>query len=517
MKKILSLMLVILLALSLTPAYAAGNTFFFCMKADSTKAYISEDGQNMEYKEMQSSNGAIVKTLVLDGSTYLPFRFVVEIAGWTEGKITAKTGEANTFQFEQVGSVQKLKLRTATKTHEKEINKDFSYQVAGEQNERIFNIKNIDGSLYVPLRYIADILGARTGWDGNTGNIYFASSREVMNTFVESNNTLKFNKLFAVSYKAYDNNLVYSSMYMKSDGNITSIEADLKSSESYSCVSRLRKNIYFINDKNFKVYTKREDSNEISEVKFYNTNNSLENITADILLNDGKSLWGIATENAGDAIGKLFRADFDGMNFRYVDPYENCYNLLYREYNGNKYIFYVLDDNRTIIRMNTETLQKQVITVYDDGGEGVSNIGMMTLGDGNLFYKNIYTGQFTALTFDQNIYMDSYITVNSSFAKNLSKNGGQSIGEVISLNYDDDNKILFFAADKTGGLYYYDAVTKSMGSLKTSSDLKTRIAIIKNSYNTYKVFNNSKGKEESILVSVKDGGITIDGNINLKR
>lgn len=516
MKKILLLMLVFFSSLSLTPAYAAGNTFFFCMTADSTEAYVSEDGQNIEYKEMKSSNGAIVKTLVIDGSTYLPFRFVVEIAGWTEGKITLKTGEANTFQFEQTGSVQRLKLRTANKTHEKEINKDFPYQVAGEQSERIFNIKNIDGSLYVPLRYIADILGAKTGWDSKTGNIYFASSREVMNTFVESNNTLKFSKLFAVSYKAYDNNLVYSSMYMKSDGNISSIEADLKSTESYSCVSRLRKNIYFINDKNFKVYTKREDSNEISEVKFYNTNNSSENITADILLNDGKSLWGIATESAGNVIGKLFRADFDGMNFRYVDD-ANCYNLIYREYNGNKYIFYVLDDNRTIIRMNTETLQKQIITVYDDGGDGISNIGMLTLGEGNIFYKDIHTGQFNALTFDQNIYLDSYITVNSSLAKNLSKNGGQSIGEVVSLNYDDDNKILYFTAEKTGGLYYYDAVNKTMGSLKTSSDLKTRIAIIKNGYNTYKVFNNSKGKEESILVSVKDDGVTIDGNIHLKR
>lgn len=546
MKKISAILAAAMLSASLPlnagAASDASASFFLCMQGDSSIAYISEDGQMGDYRTMVSSNGATVKALIIDGSTYLPFRFLSELAGWQEGDMevtvkatpipgtvnvgmtvnstTKKEANKNVFKFVMDGDSQKLQMRGTGSIFERVVGQDFDYaiKVDGKSETRTFCIKNIDGSLYMPLRYMADILGAKADYDSKTGNIYFAGNAQIMNTFVDNNKTFKFEKTVSGTYKLYDNMLMYSEEYLTSSGKTTStVSAELgEKARSYSCVSRSFDNLYFLNESDYRVYTKKENEGKTHKIDFYNKSNGVEDFAVDVVFTDGEKLWGSQLDT-----GRIFCADMNGRNLEYIADTDGAYNLLYREYENKGYIFYMKSDRTTLMRLDPQTLVSTEVSIRDvSGNNSLYNVGIITLGKDSVIYKNAGTGVLHYVPLFGNMYTDSYIQAGNM--RLADRYNGKVLGEVQSMNYDDENGILFFTCLTSDGiagdgLYYYDTISSQLGCLRTSSEIKSRISIIKKGYDVYGVGFSGDNRVEEIQVKIILGRINIDGNITLNR
>ena len=89
----------VLLAAAIFQGAAEAETFL-CMTPEDSVA-ISADGNGMfYYTEMRASNGALVcPRISTDGNTYLPLRFICEIAGLTDsGNVSGEIPD-NSFRY----------------------------------------------------------------------------------------------------------------------------------------------------------------------------------------------------------------------------------------------------------------------------------------------------------------------------------------------------------------------------------------------------------------------------------
>ena len=84
MKKIITAALSALLMLSPVSAFAEGT--FLYMKADDSVAITADENNELKYITMTASNGQVVYPQIsTDGNTYLPFRYICEMAGLKDG------------------------------------------------------------------------------------------------------------------------------------------------------------------------------------------------------------------------------------------------------------------------------------------------------------------------------------------------------------------------------------------------------------------------------------------------
>lgn len=525
MKKILIFILGIASLFMFTCAntFAVNNQLFLCMKADSSMAYRAINNELLDYVQMKDSSGAIATAKIIDGSTYLPFRYIAENAGLIDA-VDSNMGN-NTFKYESIGTGS-ITIVTKKGRFSQNINVPFNFKLDnGEEIE--YKIMNIDGSLYFPMRYMAYLVGGEVDWSQSTGNIYFMSNENVAKEFLtgkDGNKVIKYSKMAYLNYSEYDNTLGYSDIYLESDGKtVSSVMDEIDNGHSYYSVTRSRRNIYFV-DENYKVYCKKEVEKTLSQITFYNTKNERVDPVVLNIISHQNTLYGIERNGNNSGVGRIFKSDLDGENYHYISDSDNAYNILLREYRGQSYIFYVDgSDNKDIHRINLSTGEDDIINITDYNGNSLINtINIMSLNDNTIVISEHDDQCIDIITLDNSIYTNNYIT-GSVTGKIKSINKLTDIVKVSSLNYDTDNNLIYFI-NNTGkgyGLYCCDPLTSKIYSISTSQDVKRRISIIKLSDSMYRVYHYTdatKNLYKYELVSVMDNGnIKIGSNINIER
>ena len=139
MKKFLSIILAMMMILS---------TFTFVMADDGIK--ITIDGEAKTFDVMPQ---------IIDGRTLVPMRAIFESlgaeVGWDDATKTATGKTATT-------TVSLTIDKKAAKVNNKVIALDVAAQI-------------IEGRTMVPARFVAESLGCKVDWDGNTQTVYINS------------------------------------------------------------------------------------------------------------------------------------------------------------------------------------------------------------------------------------------------------------------------------------------------------------------------------------------------------
>lgn len=500
---------------------AADQISFLAMHAGSSMAYISRDGVNIaDYTQMVASSNAVVSPLIIDGSTYLPFRYITEILGFTdyagEGPVRDKT-----FRYTNNSRGGSISFNNGGKIYEVDVNAPFEFKV-DESDIRTIEFKNIDGSLYAPMVYLAHVTDSAVDWDPASGTIYFADDERTLKNFLEDDKSLKYTKTLGVMFKEYDNNLAYSDVYLKSeDAVVSSVSKDLNDKSVNYSVNRVRKTVYYINSDSH-ICSKREGTEKGTEIAFYNMKNKPQEVMADNIITTKDKMYGIMIKNSSDNIGYVFESDLDGENFRLLDENKKAYNLLYRTYNGREYIVYVDGNNcSTIYLRNLETGEETEFSFADDYNSSlVKNVDIMTLGDDAVLYSDFDNHNLHCIKFEKGALYESGGGTVHAYTTEISSYNKKPLNDIITMNYEDENKVLFFIGKSSEGegIFYYDVVNDSVGRLTNSNGGKKNIAIIKMSNTLYRIYYSYDKEYSYKLMSVtSDKNIKIDNNIELKR
>lgn len=501
--------------------YAANNEVFICMKSDSTMAYQSINYGALEYLEMKDSNGVVAKARIIDGRTYLPFRYIAEIAGLTEAVDSQM--DVNTFKYSSAGNGS-ITINTKNGRIIKNVDVEFEYKDSdGEMY--LYKIVNINGSLYFPMRYMASLIGAEVDYENDTGNIYFMSNYNVRKAFLNNDKSIKYEKLAAINNYTFDNTLGYSDIYLMSDGKtVSSVTEEIHDGNTYYSVARERKNLYFV-DENYEMFTKKEGESEYSRIGFYNTKNEKINPKILTIVTYKNKLYGIEIDDVNSSAGKIFQSDLDGENYKYIGTCKNAYNIILREHNDIGYIFYVDIKNQTDIhRINLLTGEDVKLNILGFGGEQpISKIDIMSVNDGKMIVSRYDVNKIEIMNLYGSVYEDSDIKAELvGVIDHL--NAVNSVMDILSLNYDTDNELLYFinSNGKNYGIYCYDVLSGYLQAINTSSTLKARISIIKIDENIYRIYHysdykNNKYNYELVSIIPDENKIKIGNSIEFDR
>lgn len=172
----LALFVVMITALVI-PVQAAGSTSVTALLRPDTAIVI--DG---ETRTFYNANGEEVHPILYNGTNYLPIRAIGELMGknvnWDQSTLTVtlsgtRTGEAVT------GTPETDAAETSVTA---ELRRDFTIVV--ESTARTFYDANGDrvypllynGSVYLPIRAIGELMGKTVSWDGAKETVYLTGS-----------------------------------------------------------------------------------------------------------------------------------------------------------------------------------------------------------------------------------------------------------------------------------------------------------------------------------------------------
>ena len=496
---------------------ATTNDVFLCMHNGSSMAYQSINGELLDYVEMKDSLGAVATARVIDSSTYLPFRYIAEMAGMTDAKGTSM--QTNTFKYEAVGA-GRLSIQTRKGLIKKNVNEPFEF-VLDDGTKVEYKAINVDGSIYFPMRYMASLINGEAVYNSSTGDIYFVSNEKVKKEFLTDDNYIRYQKLTSMSYYEFDNTLGYSDIYLKSDGKtVSSVTEEMNNGHPYYSVTRARKTLYYV-DENYKVWSKKEGESTSNKISFYTTKNEIIDPNVENIISYNNKLYGIELKD--DSYGQVFVSDLDGENYKHIGTSDGAYNLILREYMGKGYIFYVdIDEPQMLHRINLELGLDESVMVTDTAGNNLlAPIDIVSVYDDTVVVSEM-GGKIDIISLYGNIYEDYAIRgIMTDEITELNKS--VSIEKVSSLNYDTDNDIVFFINNgkKGYGLYCYDVVNSRLQSIHTSQTVQRRISIIKMTDTIYRIYHYSdvvKNVYDYDLVSIgDDNGVKIGNNIVLAR
>lgn len=521
--KMFSLLICMSICISMMPitSHAAFNEVFLCMRNEQSYAYQSSNQSPLDYLEMMSSNGQVATAKVIDGSTYLPFRYVMELVGLTEDN--GRTMQNNTFKYESGVGKATITIKTKNKARELVIGEEFEFKVS-DDDIRMCKVENLGGSLYFPMRYLASLVDALVYYQASTGNIYFMSNNKVKSDFVtgpDDDLSIKYSKLATLGYYEFDNDLGYSDIYLCSDGStVSSVTEEMDNNNTYYSVTRSRTNLYYV-DEGYEVWRKKETENTSEKIVFYNKKGERTNLLAQTLVLHNNKLYGIALDSVNSKTGKIFKSDLDGENLEFISSTDG-YNLLLREDGGKGYIFYVSGTNRKEIhRIDLSNNQDVIVNFVSSNASVVdSNISIMSLSKNNLVICTL-DNKIKIINLYDNPY--SKTTVSAWLANEITRiNGATAIESIASINLDSDNDILYFInhTSKGYGFCCYDLINGKLQSISSDSKSKKRISIIKMSNDLYRIYyynEANSNKYTYVLMSVKSNEISIDNSIKFER
>lgn len=135
---------------------------------------ITVDGVNRNFYNV---NGQQVHPILFNGTTYLPVRAIGELMGknvnWDEATLTVDIAGSRTTPA-TVGTEDKAAQK---QTISAELRKDFKINVDGVQkrfadaNGNVVYPMLYNGSTYLPIRAIGNLMGKNVSWDGSTETV----------------------------------------------------------------------------------------------------------------------------------------------------------------------------------------------------------------------------------------------------------------------------------------------------------------------------------------------------------
>lgn len=355
MKKLSKIILPVILLFVLSVS-AQAKEVFLCMQNESNIAISADENGILEYISMTDSNGVkVIPQISGDGNTYLPFRFVCEMAGFSDAEKEGREGDY--FRFinsdpNANGSKQKIEICKDGNIVSHEIGVEFSYEVS-EGDVRNVCIYNIEGSLYFPMTYMTKITDARTFWCERTGDIIFATSKINTNDYIDSSAMLfESAKNKGWYYPNLDENSI-DDHYISSGGTVKELQENAKD------VYRIKNTLYFINELS-KLATKDELTGETKDFQISDASGNTRSIFVRDFVIVKNKIYGIELSNS-----RLFISNTDGSEFCYLTE-GGVYNLFFRQYQGQDYIYYCDVETKSQIHMiQLSTLDDYNIEITD--------------------------------------------------------------------------------------------------------------------------------------------------------
>lgn len=492
--------------------YAEGT--FLCMKPDETIAISADENKNFKYLEMTASNGQTVfPQISTDGNTYLPFRYVCEMAGLKDGAQIQGPLPDGYFRYWGAdpsipGDKQKIEIQYDGQYYCHNIGESFTYK-AGENDYRTVSIYNIKGNLYFPMRYIALITNSQALWHWDTEEIIYISNSLNSSDYIDERGELRRDKKLYLEFDFFANNLGNSPLYLSSDGKtIKNLSSEIEGSPNVKSITRSGQTVYFIDSEN-RINTKSEFSDTISAITFTDPDNNILDITAASAVVIKNKLYGIHSSDG--KYGRLFESNLDGSDFVYLNN-KTVYNLNIKHYRGKYYLFYCDAATKSDLHMiELKTMDDYEIEVTDFAHNNLLNdINQFIIGDKTIAYLDT-SNTLHIIDTEDNLEEFEILRLNPDAHKiYLTGSDGENLDNVTSMNYDYINNVLYVSqVDYTGRTYYYTKSAKNFERLERSEHPITDIALFSDVfYNDY--FAKTVNKQPQIdKVKYADGKISI--------
>ena len=355
MMKITKLIAAIAAAFVFTLASASAQEVFLCMQNEQNTALSLDENGILEYIDMPDSNGVkVIPQISGDGNTYLPFRFVCEMAGFKDAAQENVTD--NYFRFVDRdtninGSRQRIEICRNGELISHEIGVEFSYE-AYPGDVRNVCIYNIEGSLYFPMTYMTRITDARTFWCDETGDIIFATSGIDVNKYMDNNAKILDSAMSKAAYYPIFDDSKEEGKYISSDGVLTNFG---EAADIY----RIKNTLYFIN-RSGRIMVQNELIGKATELKLKNGDGVTQTVYVEDFLIIKNRIYGIDASNS-----KLFVCNIDGSDFSYMTD-KGIYSLFVRTYNRNRYLYYCDKQSKSEVHMiELRTMDNYTIEITD--------------------------------------------------------------------------------------------------------------------------------------------------------
>ncbi len=490
-KRIAALMAAAAFASNGVAAFAQGT--FLCMRSEESVAITIDEKNNFKYIDMKDSNGTTVYPQIsTDGNTYLPFRYVCEMAGLKDAAGIEGNLPDGHFRYwaadpDIPGDKQKIEIMFNGNYYCHNIGERFTYELR-PGDVRSVSIYNIRGSLYFPMSYMAKITDSTALWADGTKRIIYISNNLNSWDYLNDRNDLRRDKLTYMGFDYFCNNLGNSPLYLKSDGvTIQNLSDEIPGNPKTRCITRSGRQIYFIGtDK--QVYTKIEDIEGVSTVSFMDKSGYPVDVLADNVIVVQNKLYGVKVNSSGEIYGRLFRSNLDGTDFEYMND-KTVYNLMMRKRGEDVYLFYCDAGTRQTIHMiELKTMDDYELQITDFKHNNLLyDIKQFVMGDKMVAYIS-NDNKLHVIDLVDNI--EDYEILRLSESKHkifLQGSDGESLSNITSMNYEYINNILYVTqVDYTGRTYYYTRTSGNFNRLEKSEQSITDVALFNDAnYNDY--------------------------------
>lgn len=489
------------------PVLAGAQGTFLCMRNEETIAITNDEYNNLKYIELRDSKGALVAPQISsDGNTYLPFRYICDITGISDGNAVEGDLPDNSYRFIKANpyipyDMDKIEIMLNGSYYCHNIGENFEYTSA-DGSVRNVAIYNIRGTLYAPMAYLASLTGAYAAWNESLSQIMFVENGALPEDFLSEYNSIRRDRQMWLGYELFGNNLTNSPLYLKTDGmTVANLSDELPGSPAVRCVSRSGPNIFYI-DADDRLNVASEYSLESFPVIFideYGTPIDVHCSTAFVLKN---KIYGIKTDSVGETDGILFSCDLDGRNLRYLTG-SKVYNLIMKSDMLDYYLFYCDSQTRSTLHMIREkTMDDYELQITNFAHENMlSDIKQFAVGNERLYYIDIY-GSLHVIELEFPLEQISITRLKYGNTLYTVGSDGGALNNITSMNYDYFNDLLYLMqTDDIGRIY----------CLTPWGDQPQRIGAVPNTAGGLAIFHDS-AYFEYITGTLPDGLFKVRAN-----
>jgi len=466
MKKIILFAMLICFVLNGTvSADIAGGVFI--MKPKSNKAYFY-NSEIMVGKSFYENRKSGCPYAAADGNVYVSAK-----------NFFGSFGNGDEYFLDGDSLVIKLNGKKCTLP----IGKKFA--VRNYENEGNMYVYAFEGDYYIPSKLIAMLCDGRAYYDEESEYLALFSDSEYEKEVLDNG---KISRDFFIKNVPYTfmNNSVKNSYYLSVDGK------GIGKSDGSQCVFRLGNKLYYIND--YLMYVKNGDEKP-ALLTFYDQNNMKNDIRIYTAVNVGSKIYGIATGNAFGKSGRVFSADTDGTDFKYIGT-TTAENLLHVT-DDKDYIYYMTSSKNPVLYLyDTECEDEYEVSIIDKNNNSlIKGMTKFAYTDKGLFAV-INDAIVRFIEFDRPPHECEWIKIyDDKKIKDISSHTTGDFEEITVVNFDSINNIL----------YLIDKTKNESRLVKISAD-KSKAEVL----NTYdkevtniNIFNTVEGVE--VIVVFSDG------------
>lgn len=309
----------------------------------------------------------------------------------------------------------------------------------------------------MPMAYLAKITGSSAIWQEDLGQIMFISGDLDRGEFLQENNMLRRDKEIFMEFDYFNNNIIDTPLYLKSDGiTVQNLSLEITDFPKVKSVTRSGRDIYYINE-NGVVSIKSEDINDGAPFSFTDKDGNSFEVLADTVMVVQNKLYGVQISANGEKYGRLFSANLDGTEFGYLNE-RNVYNLILKKDGIDLYMYYCDAATRDTIHMiKVSTMDDYEIEITNHNHENVfSDIKQFAVGDKTIYWLD-ESGALHITDTEYAVEDIEIVRVDDENTKLFTEAGsGETLNNIISMNFDYINNVLYVTqVDDTYKVFYY--------------------------------------------------------------